>query len=276
MLSNAAKQMLRERVYRSWGLEDSPNYWFGYGNNAQIRELESAGMIDSVRIGWSAVRVVTRAGWELAERLQQKRERLLSGVPITEYKLERGLALDKPGLVAGELDTGGWVHSDGCMIARGKSRSTEVEGAPRLTPEWLRARAAECLSGCGQPCRPIGFQLCGGGMGGGVIWFDCGEAILSRYYAHVVRLAARGVQGCKGAAPAKLEWSHVPGGGFFAYLNGRVVALVMPTRSKMPDGVRALILTSATMKPNYVNVVKGGTAITEALPVTAAQAGNNR
>jgi len=49
------------------------------------------------------------------------------------------------------------------------------------------------------------------------------------------------------------------------------MASVLPIRSKLPDGVRALILMSATMKPNCVNVVKGGTAITQALPVGAAR-----
>jgi hypothetical protein len=226
-LSKAARETLLDRACRSdYRDELTWSYWFGWGNNASTRELETAGLVESVRFGWSQERVITRDGWELAQALHTERLRQQNGVPMSEYRLEPLIPLQKPGWISAEVKREKWWYTDGHICAQGQSLSTKIEGS-RLTAETFIEDFPRYLSSDEKAakfadCSPIGAQrpYGYGCRGEWVVWFDCGECLGSRYYSHVLRLFP------------KATWKYAKRQGpLHVMVDGKVVAIVMPMRS---------------------------------------------
>lgn len=224
-ISKAARQELYSRFIDYNG---NPNYQFGHGNNAAIRELFASGMVDNVQFGWYTVPIITRDGWDLASQIHAETMRLRAGVPFSEYTLERGIPLDKPGLTS----NGVW-HTDGCFMAAGASLNSPEKGS-RLTAErvdWDRivpsfnrlSRAAAVV--------PVGMTK---DKNNAVIWFNDGTAMRGSYYSHIARLYPNG------------EWRHGSDRDAFYYVHsGEVKGIVMPWRQDTPSGIAKMLVGRA-------------------------------
>lgn len=217
-VSKAARRELLDRVYLTpLHFNEPPMYWFGYGDNAAIRELIDAGYVDWVQIRWSATLVVTRAGGEYASQLRAEQERQEAGIDIREFKLLPLIPLHKLGWVAAEVQPGVWLHTDGKMMARGQAANSVIPGAEHFNEAKLRDVFERYTGDApGESCTAMSAEL-------SVLrtreeWFirfDNGRLMQGRYYSHVLRLFP------------ETTWKFQDQ--FYA-VSGDVVAVVMPLR----------------------------------------------
>jgi hypothetical protein len=229
-LSAAAR---RELLDRTRGIHEPPNehhgrgygsgVWFGHGDNAVTRELEAAGLVDRVPIGWSSPRIINRIGYELALALHAERARLMAGVPISEWKPQGGLRLLKGPWTCVKIADGRYLHCDGYMMAFGEMEHTETSDCGRGLPkaEVLRDRWERImphLYGL-RPVTAVAWQYIGTYCADGVVWFSNGHAMNDSYYRHIMKLYPKGVWAGNG--------SNGPMG---RVVDGAVVASAMPMR----------------------------------------------